>query len=199
MKLAIGLLLGSLAFAPQAAAQDKPVQQHRGLWGGFGLGGGVNLTQTFDEGSLWGVSGYGRIGGTLNQRVLLGAESSGWYGSSNGVDFSRGNLSGILLFYPSPRGGLYLKGGVGFGYVVTAINESYTVNGIYYSTSVSQTKGGFGATAGVGFDVRLGRNIYLVPAVDWYLQAVGSADSGVFGSTPGTNNIIAFSLGLVWH
>jgi hypothetical protein len=47
--------------------------------------------------------------------------------------------------------------------------------------------------------VRLGRNIYLVPAVDWYLQAVGSENSSVFGSLPGTNNQISFSLGLVWH
>jgi hypothetical protein len=51
----------------------------------------------------------------------------------------------------------------------------------------------------VGFDVRLGRNIYLVPAVDWYLQSVGSQSSLVFGETPGTNNQIAFSIGLVWH
>jgi len=180
-----------------STAQD--VQAHRGLWGGFGIGGGVNLTDTFDGGSLWGFSGYGRIGGTLNQRVLLGAESSGWIGSRDGVDYSRGNLSALLLFYPSPRGGLYLKGGLGFSYVTTSISSSTTIDGVFYFNSVSESKGGFGATAGVGYDVRLGRNIYLVPAVDWYLQAVGSENSSVFGSLPGTNNQISFSLGLVWH
>ena len=82
---------------------------------------------------------------------------------------------------------------------MTSIDQSATVGGIYYQTSVSQTKGGFGATASVGYDVRLGRNIYLVPEVGYYLQAVGSQTSTTFGTTPGTNNLITFSLGLVWH
>ena len=197
MRIATIVLLGSLLLSSGLSAQE--VQAHRGLWGGFGIGGGVNLTDTFEDGSLWGFSGYGRIGGTLNQRVLLGAESSGWIGSQDGVDYSRGNLSALLLFYPSPRGGFYLKGGVGFAYITTSISSSTTIDGVFYFNSVSQSKGGFGATAGVGYDVRLGRNIYLVPAVDWYLQAVGTETSGVFGTLPGTNNVIAFSLGLVWH
>jgi len=197
MRIASLALLGSLVVTTMSTAQD--VQAHRGLWGGFGIGGGVNLTDTFDGGSLWGLSGYGRIGGTLNQRVLLGAESSGWIGSRDGVDYSRGNLSALLLFYPSPRGGLYLKGGLGFSYVTTSISSSTTIDGVFYFNSVSESKGGFGATAGVGYDVRLGRNIYLVPAIDWYLQAVGSENSSVFGNLPGTNNQISFSLGLVWH
>jgi hypothetical protein len=199
MRIATLVLLGSLVLGSEALAQSTPVQPHKGLWGGFGLGGGVNLTDTFGEGSLWGFSGYGRIGGTLNQRVLLGAESAGWFGSRGGVDFSRGNLSGVLLFYPSPSGGFFLKGGIGFAYIMTSIYSSTTVGGVYYQNSTSQSKGGFGATAGVGYDLKIGRNIYLVPEVGWYLQAVGSQSSLVFGDTPGTNNIIAFALGLVWH
>jgi hypothetical protein len=197
MRIASLALLGSLVFGTSAAAQD--VQAHRALWGGFGFGGGVNLTDTFGGGSLWGLNGYGRIGGTMSQQVLLGGESSGWIGSRDGVDYSRGNVSAILLFYPSPKGGFYLKGGLGFSYVTTSISSSTTIDGVFYFNSVSQSSGGFGATAGVGYDVRLGRNIYLVPAIDWYLQAVGSEDSSVFGTLPGTNNQIAFSLGLVWH
>lgn len=199
MRTATLVLLGSLLLSTSLSAQDRPVQEHRGLWGGFGIGGGVNLSDTFEDGSIWGVSGYGRIGGTLNQRVLLAGESSGWLGSRDGVDYTRGNLSLIMLFYPSPRGGLFLKGGVGVGYVTTSISSSTTIDGVFYTSSVSQSKGGFGATAGLGFDVRLGRNIYLVPEVDWFLQVVGSENSAVFGALPGTNNQIAFSLGLVWH
>jgi hypothetical protein len=187
-----------------ASAQGSGSPARRGLWGGFGFGTGVNLTDTYvadgaSGGSLWGFGGYGRIGGTLNQQVLLGGETYGWVGSRDGVDFARGNISAVILFYPSPQGGFFLKGGVGFGYIATAIYASTTVGGVNYQNSVTQGKSGFGATAGVGFDVRLGRNIYLVPAVDWYLQSVGSQSSLVFGETPGTNNQIAFSLGLVWH
>lgn len=190
----MALVLGLLVVGTSLGAQERPVQEHRGLWGGFGLGAGINA----DESSTWGVSGYGRIGGTLNQKVLLGGESSGWYGSHDGIDLARGNLSAILLFYPSVRGGLFLKGGLGFAYMTTSISQGTTVGGVYYSSSISQSNGGFGATAGVGYDVRLGRNIYLVPAVEWYLQAVGTQSNNYFGVS-GTNNIFAFSLGLVWH
>lgn len=200
MRRASLVLLAALALSvpATASAQEATIHSHRGLWGGFGLGGGFNLTDTFEGGSLWGFSGYGRIGGTLSQRVLLGGEWFGWGGSRDGVDSFRGNVSAIILFYPATQG-FFLKGGVGAGYVATSIYSSATVGGVYYQSSVSQGKGGFGATAGVGYDVRLGRNIYLVPEVDWFLQAVGSETSAVFGDTPGTNNIISFSIGLVWH
>jgi len=198
MRIAALVLLGSLVLVAPAVAQETPVQPHKGLWGGFGFGGGVNLTSTMDEGSLWGFSAWARIGGTLNQRVLLGAESSGWLGSRGGVDFTRGNLSGVVLFYPR-GGGVFLKGGVGFAYIMSSIYSSTTVGGVYYSNSTSQSQGGFGATAGLGYDLKIGRNIYLVPEVDWYLQAVGSQTSIIFGDTPGTNNIITLSLGLTWH
>lgn len=199
MRREILVLLGALALALPAPASAQGSQPHRGLWGGFGLGGGPNLSDVDGGGTLWGFGGYGRIGGTLNQRVLLGGETSGWYGARDGIDYARGNVSAIILFYPSPAGGFLLKGGVGFGYVASAIYSSSTVGGVYYQSSVSEGKGGFGATAGVAYDVRLGRNIYLVPAIDWYLQAVGTEDSAVFGSIPGTNNQVVFSLGLVWH
>jgi hypothetical protein len=199
MRTAALILLGSLLLGTRASAQAIPVQQHHGLWGGFGLGTGVNLTGLNDGGSLWGFTGYGRLGGTLSQRVLLGGESAFWIGSRDGVDFSRGNLSAVVLFYPQARGGLFLKGGIGLSYTMTAISQSTAVGGVYFQTSVSQSKGGFGATAGVGYDVRLGRNLYLVPEVGYYLQAVGSETSVNFGTTPGTNNIITFTLGLVWH
>jgi hypothetical protein len=193
MRLAALVLLGALALNTSVMAQERPAQQHRGLWGGFGLGGGIDG----DEGNTWGVSGYGRIGGTLSQKVLLAGESSGWIGSHQGVDLYRSNLSAVILFYPSVRGGLFFKGGMGFSYITTSISEFTNVGGIFYSSSVSHSQGGFGATAGAGYDVRLGRNIYLVPEVDWYLQAVGTDDS--FFGVPSTVNIFAFSLGLVWH
>ena len=91
---------------------------------------------------------------------------------------------GVLLFYPSPRGGLYLKGGPGLSYVTTSISSSTAIDGVIYFNSVSESSGGFGATAGVGYDARLGRNIYIVPAIDWYLQAVGTETSSVFGTFP---------------
>lgn len=191
MRIATLALLGSLVLGTEATAQD--VQEHRALWGGFGLGTGVDG----DEGNTWGVAGYFRIGGTLSQKVLLGVESSGWYGSHGIADLYRSNISGVLLFYPSARGKLFLKGGAGISYINTSVSELTTIGGIDYYNSISEGKTGFGATAGVGFDIRLGRNMYLVPELDWYLQSVGDTDA-TFG-VPSTINIFAFTVGLVWH
>lgn len=183
MKIISLCLLTCLAMP--LAAQD--VQSHKGLWGGFGLGPGINGT----EYNIWGVQSYGRIGGTLSQQVLLGGESAGWFGSENGYDLYRGNVSGIVLFYPSAKGGLFLKGGVGFSYLTTSYNHFVPGTITYIGTESSS---GFGTTAGLGFDLRLGRNIYLVPELDWFLQSSGS--NLVSASTV---NVFAFTLGLVWH
>ena len=191
MRIATLALLGSLTLGTEALAQD--VQEHRALWGGFGLGAGLDG----DEGNAWGIDAYIRVGGTLSQRMLLGVESSGWYGSHLDTDLYRSNLSGVVLFYPSMRGGLFLKGGAGLSYVNTSISERTTIGGIDYYNSISEAKTGFGATAGVGFDIRLGRNMYLVPELDWYLQSIGDTDAS-FG-VPSTINIFAFTIGLVWH
>ena len=91
-------------------------------------------------------------------------------------------------------------GDVGEGWRVsmtTLMNERTTIGGIDYYNSVSEAKTGFGATAGVGFDIRLGRNMYLVPELDWSLQSIGDTDAS-FG-VPSTINFFAFTIGLVWH
>lgn len=191
MRVTMLALLGSLVCATETLAQST--QEHRGLWGGFGIGTGINGS----EGNSWGVAAYGRVGGTLSQRVLIGGETAGWYGTRDETDLYRSNLSAVLLFYPSERGGLFFKGGAGLAFITTSINEFFTVGGVNYYSGVSQSETGFGATAGAGFDVRLGRNLYLVPEVDWYLQTAGEANSA-FG-VPGTINIFTLTIGLVWH
>lgn len=191
MRVTMLALLGSLVCATETLAQST--QEHRALWGGFGIGTGLNGS----EGNNWGVSGYGRIGGTVNQKVLLGAETFGWYGTRDAIDLYRNNLSGILLFYPSERGGFYFKAGAGLTFITTSANDFFTVGGVTYYSGVSQSQTGFGSTAGVGFDVRLGRNIYLVPELAWYLEVVG--DDGATFSVPSSINIFALTIGLVWH
>ena len=141
MRIATLALLGSLMLGTRASAQ---VQEHSALWGGFGLGAGLDG----NEGNTWGVLAYVRVGGTLSQRVLLGVESAGFYGSHLDTDLYRSNLSGVVLFYPGMRGGLFLKGGAGLSYVNTSISERTTIGGIDYYNSISEAKTGFGATAG---------------------------------------------------
>ncbi len=65
--------------------------------------------------------------------------------------------------------------------------------GIQVST-VTTSKGGFGTTLGVGYDIRLARNFYLSPTVDWLFQVFEGTPSGT-----STNNIILLTVGATWH
>ena len=180
-------LLAALVMGAASMQAQTTEQRHRGFWIGFGLGAGWS-----NEGAAGGTL-YARLGGTLSQKWLLGGEMIGWgrretvdtpFGATD-ITTGRGNATFTTLFYPLSTGGLYLKGGVGFAWVE-------------YSTAVqdldlSTDQQGLGTTFGLGYDIRLGNNIYLVPAFDWVFQA--------FEADEGTNNSSLFllSLGLIWH
>lgn len=178
--------------AGASAAQDTTgAHRHRGFWIGFGFGGGVNLSEGLDGQQLGGGGFYFRLGGTPSQKVLLGFESIGWVREVDGASLGRGNGSFVVQFYPSERGGAFFKGGVGFATIARA-----TVSG---NTTTATSENGFGLTLGAGWDVRLGRNIYLVPNLDLLLQWFESKSDPVLGQIPGNNTILLFTLGLTWH
>src|SRR5262249_8987724 len=104
------LLVGALTVS-SLSAQDAP--NRKAFWFGFGLGRGVNLAQTLEEKSLWGGSGYLRLGGTPKPNLLLGVEAAGWTVDYRGVKLSRGNVHFTSIWYPNVASGFYLKGGIG--------------------------------------------------------------------------------------
>ena len=72
------LLAATLAFAPSAAAQNVPLRE--GFWIGLGLGAG-SLGFGGDVSGVdreTGLSGYLKLGATVSQHFLLGAETNGW-------------------------------------------------------------------------------------------------------------------------
>jgi hypothetical protein len=79
-------------------AQDG--QMHEGFWISFGLGVGMNLTEGADRDSGIGGSGYFRVGGTLNQRVLLGGEAFGWTSQQHDDVITHGNVMFIAMLFP---------------------------------------------------------------------------------------------------
>jgi hypothetical protein len=200
MRIAPLALLASLALALPAAAQDAPPAR-RGFWGGFGLGGGSNLTTTLDDGSPGGFVGAFRLGGTLNPRWLLGGESTSWMRDVDEDAWAfRSNFSAIAMFYPSATGGWFVKAGPSIAMINETAATSSQVDGVDLSTTVSATETGFGATFGVGYDLKIGRNLYLVPEVTYLLQAfTGRTTDTPLGTIPGTNSILVFTLGLTWH
>jgi hypothetical protein len=106
-------------------------------------------------------------------RGCCGGEINGWSKTENDVTLTVGNFGPVLIYYPSPDGGLFLKGGVGMA------NASLDVGSI----KIDET--GVGVTIGIGFDARVGRNFALTPYFD---ILAGNFD---FGNT----NQYAFGLG----
>ena len=185
------IILGICALIVLASPSQAQSRYDRsGFWIGFGVGGGVNVDNGLDGQQLAGGAGYFRLGGTPSSHVLLGFEGIGWARYNLGETLARGNGTFTVMVFPSDRSGFFVKGGVG-GASVTQVED------FGFRT---RTAAGFGATLGLGADVKVGRNIYLTPNVDWLFQAFDSSNFGFgFGRIPNTNSIILFTLGLTWH
>ena len=188
--LAIVALMGAL---PARAGHS---QERQGFWIGFGLGyGSANANcggcgSSDREGS---VTGYFKLGGTLSQQVLLGVEGNAWTKEEGGGRVTLGNASLTLTFYPVATSGFFLKGGGGLSYVDT----SFSGEGI----TVSASKTGWGLLGGLGYDIRIGRNVSLTPCVNYYYGKVGDVSFADFGDVlPGFHHdVIDFALGITFH
>ena len=58
---------------------------------------------------------------------------------------------------------------------------------------VSLSEAGFGTTFGIGWDIRLGNNIYLTPNLDWMFQSIEILD------VTQNANLLVLTVGLIWH
>lgn len=175
------LALAVLGAAGPVSAQSP--REHRGFWISFGLGGGWNLSRNvgLDSSSTGGVASYLRLGGTLSDKVLLGGEVIGWGRSVDGADLTRGNVNVTAMFYPSVQTGVYLKGGLGGASLASTVSEGNTTTTVHDE--------GFGATIGLGWDVRLARNFFLTPGIDFLYQRASDTD----------NTILLMTVGATWH
>jgi hypothetical protein len=142
-----------------------PRGDRHGFWMNVGLGAGTESSR------FEGESGYTdgltkpavslRLGGTVNPNLRLGVELAGWadrHYDSDLDDNVTSYLGGVLLIgqvYPSRRAGFFIKGGLG----VTQVGED-----IYGPGDLKED--GFGWTAGVGYEVKLSRSLYLTPTLD---------------------------------
>lgn len=175
------LLLTAVLAAAAAPAEAQRELRHHGFWIGFGAGGGWNTSDGLDGERLPGGALYLRMGGTPSERLLVGGEVNGWFREEGSATVSRGNVTLTVLFYPSRRGGLFFKGGAG----AAQVQVSETVGNV--TTTVSDQ--GLGTTFGAGFDIRLGRNFYLTPNLDFLFQTIDDVD----------NTLTLLSLGVTWH
>ena len=166
---AIALVLGSMG---SAEAQRRGIREiggsgeRQGFWASFGLAAGTESFRTdpepdYSEGLTKAAFSL-RVGGTVNPHFRLGAELTGWsdrhYDNVFNGDVTS-YVGGLMLIgqaYPSRTAGFFLKGGVG----LSRSGEDF--EGI----SDDIREDGFAWTAGVGYEIRLSRSLFLSPYLD---------------------------------
>jgi hypothetical protein len=166
-------VLATSAFAQQA-------QTRQGFWVGGGMGyGSMGLSCDLCDGlgREGGLSGYAKLGGTLRQNILLGVEMNGWTKSESGARVTMGNFSGAAYWYPMPTQGLFIKAGA--GYSVLSTDDG---------TGTSDDSG-LGLLGGVGYDVRVGKNLSITPVANWFHGGF----SGI------SANVLQFGVGVTSH
>jgi len=169
----LAVLLASTATAQQAQTRD-------GFWVGGGMGyGSLGLSCDICDGigREGGLSGFAKLGGTLRQNILLGIEMNGWTESEAGSRITMGNLSGAAYWYPMATQGLFIKAGA--GYSILAVDDG--------ATTADDT--GFGLLGGVGYDLRVGRNLSITPVANWFRGGFDGLSA----------NVLQFGLGVTSH
>jgi hypothetical protein len=160
---ALILAAGMLASVTLPALGQRP-NTRQGFWfsGGMGAGSaGVDCSGCATD-RFTGLSGYIRMGGTLGRgRFLLGGETNGWVHSESGMDETMGFGSFVFLWYPGRAGAFFLKFGVG------GMSYKATQGGSSFDLTATAPAGSFG----LGYDIRIGRNVSLTP----YLNSLASS------------------------
>lgn len=158
------LAAAAVALLPGEGEAQRNQRIRQGFFFGAGLGYG-SLQLPDEEQSRDRLSGYLKLGGSINSRLLVGGESIIFVDRSPGATRAFVTLTPTLWIYPLGETPLYLKVGAGF-----AVLEQD--RGFFGGTN---NDGGLGLTAGVGWDVHFGEGFGLTPFANW---ARGSFEPG---------------------
>lgn len=173
-----------------AVAQAQYPQRRDGFWIGFGVGYGsanVSCDNCVSGSRTGGPTLFLKLGGTPSRNLLIGASLNVWAHPTDSLTETMGNITASLFYYPMTKSGFFLSGGLGFS--AYNLDSSPEVNG-----------SGWGLTAGVGYDVRVGRNISLTPVVNYTYGALGDFDVPGIGTARGwKQNVIDVGLGVTFH
>jgi hypothetical protein len=183
--LAIAAVL-AVTFAPRAAAQGSDMRAaavaahnpvpvasaadaRRGFWYGGGVGAGagsMRCSVCANEGDR-GTAAYLRFGTTVTRAVLLGVEGTGWQRRADEGTRRLVALSGAAWWYPSPRHGYYVKGGVG-----VSRWRAWEADDAVVSQALA-------ISVGAGYEVRVNPVLSVVP----FVTILGSASGALWAET----------------
>lgn len=146
-------------------------ERRKGFWLTAGLGAG---SEAFDanDGLGWsddkgGGLAYLKLGGTVSPSLLLGAEFNAWGTRYRFEDYERGLTSAMFIaqWYPAPRGDFWLRGGLGFA------RDYLDIDG-----GERTRENGTALAVGLGYDIRVSRNVSITPMLDLQGQHYDSHD-----------------------
>lgn len=186
--VASAMIGAALLFTAAAPADAQRTADHQGYWISFGFGGGTAFgDDVFDGDSKFGGAGFLRMGGSPSQQLLIGGEMIGWGTDKDNVQIARGALMFTALYYPSPKGGFYLKGSAGFAGRSAEWTSFDLLPGS--TVTITEDEGGIGLGAGLGYDIQVARNFFITPALDF-----------VYTGTEGDGaSLLLFTVGATWH
>ena len=147
---------------PSRPAQGPRPQAREGFWFSAGLGyGTLGCQDCF--GREDGLSGGLSFGSVVNDRLLFGVGTTGFAKTVLGETFSVGTLDARVRFYPVRTSGFFLNGGIGLGSVSYAGDAEF----------------GVGVMLGLGWDIRVGRNVSLTPFWNGFAMSNSNVDANV--------------------
>jgi hypothetical protein len=195
----VSALIGTLVVAaappviraqqPPPGLVEVPDGSRRGFWFGLGLGAGGESNDFLGTSS----GGYSdpfyqptislRAGGTVGSHWRLGGEVLSWINEEGDAVESLSSLLFVAQFYPFKTFGLYLKGGAGIGRNAVDFD---------YGFDVGDT--GLAGLLGAGYELRLGRRIYLNPVVDLVGHTYDARAGGNY-----RERMVNFGLGILFQ
>ena len=170
MKISMSLLLLVCVFCcgPVIAQTENA---HKGFWLSFGGGGG------WMEGER-SASSYFRMGGTPNSQVHFGAQVLHWWQDD---EIQNSSVTAIFALYP-----FYRRSGPPGRFSEWFLKTGF---GIAVAHNHWQDQTGVGLNLGTGIDLRLNRNFFVTPNLDFLVDFFNES----------TDTSILFTLGLSWH
>lgn len=147
------------------------VSPRRGFWIGLGLGTGGESFDLEGDGVDYAEYLYRPtvslgLGGTVSAHLRLGGEVLVWFDDQDDAVESLSSIMLVARLYPIRTAGLYLKGGAGIGRSEIAFD---------YGPKIGDT--GFAGLLGAGYELRVARNVFINPAVDWVQHQYTSRSS----------------------
>jgi hypothetical protein len=188
MRPRLALVLAMIAVAPGSASAQSGFS--------WAVGGGaarnrVDCETCAEIKHYWGVSGFIRAGGAVSEHVTVGGELHFWRADIEGNNAYLRGIQGLVQWYPSSSGGFF--GQVGLG--LSRIRNSFDVGG----ETVRGAETGLNVSAGVGWDVPLGKGIYLTPRVASVVVPVATIDSPAGPLDNVVSTLYRFELGLTFR